>query len=50
MELFFGSLAFAVVIAAQFLAVVVVQSARRKSGSNGPRAGLRVRSLWLVAR
>jgi hypothetical protein len=39
-----GTLAFAVVILAQFLAVIVMQSARRNSGSmGGPRAGVRAR-------
>jgi hypothetical protein len=39
-----GTLAFAVVIAAQFLAVIVMQSARRNGGSmGGPRASVRAR-------
>ena len=42
MEMLLGTLAFAVVIAAQFLAVIVMQSARRDSGSiGGPRVRAR---------
>jgi hypothetical protein len=49
MEMLLGPLAFAVVIAAQFLAVVVIQSARHGSGSiGGPRSRVRARPLWLV--
>jgi hypothetical protein len=44
MEMLLGTLAFAVVIVAQFLAVIVMQSARRNGGSSGgPRAGVRAR-------